>query len=115
GFAARREAEEAQARLKKRGFARPEIVVWRDGLYRNVSRDGDPAQGVFRIEIAAAEGLPDKVRDAIAAAAPGAGLSRAGQKFVVGPFDERTAAGQVESAVRRVAPDLELKIVEAAE
>ena len=115
GFATRREAEEAQARLKKRGFARPEIVVWRDGLYRNVSRDGDPAQGVFRIEIAAAEGLPDKVRDAIAATAPGAGLSRAGQKFVVGPFDERTAAGQVESAVRRVAPDLELKIVEAAE
>lgn len=115
GFATRREAEEAQARLKKRGFARPEIVVWRDGLSRNVSVDGDPGEGVFRIEIAAAEGLPDQVRDAIAAAAPGAGLSRAGQKFVVGPFDERTLAGQVESAVRRAAPDLEIKIVEAAE
>ncbi|MCM1150433.1 MAG: SPOR domain-containing protein [Alistipes sp.] len=115
GFATRREAEETQARLKKRGFVRPEIVVWCDGVYRNVSVDGDPEQGLFRIEIATSEALPEEVREAIASSAGEAGVSRAGQKFVVGLFDDRTVAERVESAVRRAAPDLEIKIVEAAE
>ena len=115
GFATRAEAEEAQARLKKRGFARPEVVVWRDGVYRNVTVDGDPDQGAFRIEIATSEALSEEVREAIAATAQGAGISRAGQKFIVGVFDDRALAGQVENAIRRADPDLEIKIVEISE
>ena len=39
GFATREEAEAAQKLLKARGFVRPEIVVWTDGEYRNLSKD----------------------------------------------------------------------------
>ncbi len=115
GFATRREAEEAQARLKKRGFARPEIVVWHDGEYRNVSLDGDAAAETYRVEIAAPGPLSDEVKQAIARTARGAGLSRAGQKFIVGMFDDRAVAEQVAQAVRRADPDLEIKIAETAE
>lgn len=112
GFATRQEAEQAQALLRKRGFARPEIVVWNDGVYRNVSVDGEAAEETFRIEIAAPGPLSEEIRRAIAETAPEADVSRAGQKFVVGMFDDRAVAERVAAAVRRAAPELELKIVE---
>lgn len=115
GFATRREAEEAQARLKKRGFARPEIVAWTDGVYRNVTVDGDASAAVYRVEIAATGPLSEEVKQAIARTARGAGLSRAGQKFVVGMFDDRAVAEQVVQAVRRADPELEIKIAETDE
>lgn len=115
GFATRQEAEEAQALLKKRGFARPEVVVWSDGVYRNVTVDGEASEEVFRIEIASAAPLSEEVKRAIAETAGEAGISRAGQKFVVGMFDDRAVAERVAAAVRRAAPDLEIKIEETAE
>ena len=115
GFATRRESEDAQARLKKRGFARPEIVAWTDGLYRNISVDGDASAAVFRVEIATPGPLSEEVKQAVARTARGAGLSRAGQKFVVGMFDDRAVAEQVVQAVRRADPELEIKIAETEE
>ncbi len=112
GFATRQEAEHAQALLKKRGFARPEIVVWNDGVYRNISVDGDAAEARFRIEIATSTPLSEEVKRAIADAAPDADVSRAGQKFVVGMFDDRAVAERAVAAVRRVAPDLEMRLAE---
>lgn len=115
GFATRREAEEAQSRLRKRGFARPEIVVWHDGVYRNVSVDGDRSEAGLRIEIASPGALSAEVKQAIARTAPDAELSRAGQKFIVGPFDDRAVAERTAAAVRHADPDAEIKIVTAAE
>ena len=115
GFATRQEAEEAQARLKKRGFVRPEVVVWNDGVYRNVTVDGEAAPGVFCVEIDTSDPLSDEVKAAIARTARHAGLSRAGQKFVVGMFDDRAAAERVESAIRQAAPELEIKVAETTE
>ena len=115
GFATRQEAEEALALLKKRGFARPEIVVWHDGVFRNVSTGGDVAAATFRVEIASTAPLSEEVKQAIAGAAPEAVVSRAGQKFVVGLFDDRAVAERVAAAVHRAAPDLEIKIGEAGE
>ncbi len=115
GFATRQEAEDAQARLKKRGFVRPEIVVWNDGVYRNVSVDGEAAPGLFRVEIGTSDPLSEEVKAAIARTARDAGLSRAGQKFIVGMFDDRAAAERVESAIRQAAPDLEIKVAETTE
>lgn len=115
GFATRQEAAEAQALLKKRGFARPEIVVWRDGVYRNVSADGDDAEPVYRVEIASAAPLPEEAKQAIADAAPEAAVSRAGQKFVVGMFADPAVAERVAAALRRTLPDSEIKIAETPE
>lgn len=115
GFATRQEAEAAQSLLKKRGFIRPEVVAWRNGVYRNITVDGEAAPGVFRVEIAGVETLSGEVKAAIARSAQGAALSRAGQKFIVGMFDDRAAAERVEAAIRRAAPDLETNIAEIAE
>jgi len=115
GFATRQEAETAQALLKKRGFVRPEIVVWHDGVCRNISVDGEVAEPVFRVEIASSSPLSEEVKRAVAQTAPDADVSRAGQKFVVGMFDDRAIAERVEAAVRRVAPEMEIKIAEMGE
>lgn len=58
GFATREEAEAAQKLLKSKGFVRPEIVVWTDGAYRNLSRDPEAQQIAYRVEITGTEALP---------------------------------------------------------
>lgn len=85
GFATREEAEAAQKLLKSKGFVRPEIVVWTDGAYRNLSRDPEAQQIAYRVEITGTEALPDVVKTVITEAAEGCELSRVGQQlFVVG-------------------------------
>lgn len=65
GFAIREEAEAAQKLLKSKGFVRPEIVVWTDGAYRNLSRDPEAQQIAYRVEITGTEALPDVVKTVI--------------------------------------------------
>ena len=43
GFATEEEALEAQKVLKKRGFTKPQVVVWVDGRYRNVEEEPVPS------------------------------------------------------------------------
>ena len=115
GFATREEAEAAQALLKEHGFLRPEVVVWVDGVYRNLARDPQPALS-YRVEIAGLPALPDPVKEAIAATAGGRELSRVGQQlFVVGLFDDRAEAQRVADAVAQADNALEIKVAEIAQ
>lgn len=114
GFATKAGAEAAQKALKARGFARPEIVVWNDGVYRNLSRDGD-ASVAWRVEISGVESLSAAVKEAITETSGGAELSRVGQSlFVVGVFDDKTVADQVLTAVVQAEPGIEIKVAEIA-
>lgn len=114
GFATEAEASEAQKQMKAKGFVRPEIVVWRDGQYRNLTRDPERTKLVFRIEIAGP--LSDAVKETIAAEAEGRELSRVGQdRFVLGMFDEEAPAARVAGAIRQADPALEVKVTEFAE
>lgn len=116
GFATLEEAEAAQALLKKRGFVRPEIVVWTDGVYRNLSQEPQAAEVACRIEISGAETLSEGVRQAIAGAAEGVEISRVGQQmFVVGTLPDRAAADRVADAIRQTDSSLEIKVAEIAE
>ena len=115
GFATREEAEAAQALLKEHGFLRPEVVVWVDGVYRNLARDPRPALS-YRVEIAGLPALSDPVKEAIAATAGGRELSRVGQQlFVVGLFDDRAEAQRVADAVAQADNALEIKVAEIAQ
>lgn len=58
--------------MKSKGFVRPEIVVWTDGAYRNLSRDPEAQQIAYRVEITGTEALPDVVKTVITEAAEGA-------------------------------------------
>lgn len=115
GFATFDEAEAARKLLKEHGFIRPEIVVWTDGVYRNLAQEPDTAATFFRIEIAGTEALSEAVKQAIAEQAGSAELSRAGHYFVVGTFDDRAVADRVAEAIRRADDTLEIKVVEIAE
>lgn len=117
GFGTKEEAVVAQKQLKTRGFLRPEIVVWTDGVYHNLTRDPAAAPTAsYRIEIIGVEALSDPVKAAIAQGAEGRELSRVGQQmFVVGLFDDEAAADRVAEAIRQADGSLEIKVAEMAE
>ena len=110
------EAEAAQALLKKRGFVRPEIVVWTDGAARNLSLDPEAAKVTYRVEITGTDALSDEVKGVIAATGEGYELSRVGsQLFVVGAFDDRAVADRLAESIRQTDAALEVKVAEIAE
>lgn len=113
GFASKEEALAAQERLRAHGFRNPEIVVWYDGAYTNLSRTPEAA-AAFRIEISGEESLPERVRQTLLREAPECELSRAGDLFVAGRFDDRTTAERVAAALREAAPQLQIKVTETA-
>ena len=116
GFATLAEAEAAQAMLKKHGFVRPEIVVWTDGVARNLSLDSEAPKIVYRVEITGTDALSDDVKQVIAATAEGYELSRVGnQLFVVGTFVDKAVADRLAEAIRLADAALELKVAEIAE
>ena len=116
GFATLDEAEAAQALLKKRGFVRPEIVVWTDGAYRNLSLEPDSQKLLYRVEITGTDALSDEVKQVIAATAEGYELSRVGQQlFIVGSFDDKAVADRRADAIRQTDAALEIKVAEIAE
>ena len=116
GFATLAEAEAAQALLKKRGFVRPEIVVWTDGAARNLSLDPEAAKVTYRVEITGTDALSDEVKGVIAATGEVYELSRVGsQLFVVGAFDDRAVADRLAESIRQTDAALEVKVAEIAE
>ena len=116
GFATLAEAEAAQALLKKHGFVRPEIVVWTDGAYRNLSLDPEAQKLLYRVEITGTDALSDDVKRVITATAEGYELSRVGQQlFIVGSFDDKAVADRLADAIRQTDPALEIKVAEIAE
>lgn len=115
GFATLEEAEAAQAELKKHGFLRPEIVVWTDGVSRNLSRDPEAQNLAYRVEITGTDALSEEVKQVITATAEGCELSRVGQQlFVVGTFNDRAVADRLADALRQTDAALEIKVVELA-
>lgn len=116
GFATLDEAEAAQVLLKKRGFVRPEIVVWTDGAYRNLSLEPDSQKLLYRVEITGTDALSDEVKQLIAATAEGYELSRVGQQlFIIGSFDDKAVADRLADAIRQTDAALEIKVAEIAE
>ncbi len=115
GFATLEEAETAQKALKEHGFIRPEVVVWTDGVMRNLSRDPVAQDLAYRVEITGTDALSDAVKQVIAETASGHELSRVGQQlFVVGGFTDRAVADRLADAVRLADPALEIKVVEVS-
>lgn len=115
GFATLAEAEAAQEVLKKRGFVRPEIVGWKNGMARNFSQHPDTDARTYRVEVLNAAELSEPIRTAIAAVAADAEVSKVGRNvFVVGLFPDKETAEKVAETIRRMEDGLEIKVAEAA-
>ncbi len=115
GFATLEEAEAAQALLKKRGFIRPEIIVWNDGEQRNITQEGEGPKITYRVEIEGAESLSETVRQTIAVEAKDYDLSRVGQMFVIGMFNDRMVADKLADILGKIDTSLQIKVTEIAE
>ena len=116
GFATREEADSVQGVLRRHGFVRPEVVVWTDGEYRNLSREPEAGAAVYRVEITGTDALSEAVKQVIAGTAEGRELSRVGQQlFVVGTFEDRAVAERLAEALRQADAALEIKVAEVAE
>ena len=106
GFASREEADAAQKQMKAKGFLRPEVVVWEDGVYRNLSREPqDGAQAAYRVEIVSEQPLSEEAKEAIVSTADGREL---------GVFELKEDAERVAAAAEHAAPGLEIKVAEVA-
>ncbi len=114
GFATEQEAVEAQARLKKHGFRAPEVVVWIDGVYRNLTNEPLPTATLsgFRLEISGVEVLTEQMRAALSVVSTSVEVSRAGSRYIVGTFADRTQAEQAVTALHGVDPTIEVKVIE---
>ena len=97
------EAEASLEQMKRAGFRNPEIVVWRDSAYENVSAAPAAPAGtqVYRVEIIGeSENISERTKDIIDTMAPGKELSRAISPegkyiYTVGSFDNRETAGKL--------------------
>ena len=106
GFAADSSARQAQIELKDIGFKRPEVVLWKDGIFRNLSRDGEPVAVVadttlYRVVIEGLESVDDSLKSAINSALGRVDILRSGQSFIVAPVKGRANAEMVRDMIRR--------------
>lgn len=106
------EAQSAQEKLKTMGFRKPEMVVWRNGVYEMVGQDstanGEQAS-LYRVEIAGqGETINDAMKETITTQAPGKELSRTitnegAYVYSVGSFDTKEAADAICNAINAIA------------
>ena len=118
GFATLAEAEEAQLFLKEKGFRRPEICRWRDGVMTNLCQEEDdeadkPVASSNRyIVTLECDNISDDMRQLITATTPDKMISRRGAQFAIGTFTERSEADLLMSTLIEHYPDIEVTIVE---
>lgn len=111
GFKSKNAADAAAAEMKKKGFKNPVVVVWREGVYRNLATD--PEKNRFRLEITGVQTLSPEVKAVIAEKAPDCEVSRAGNAFVVGMFGDRSDASAAADAIRAVTDGVNINITES--
>lgn len=105
GFATEAEADEAQIKLKNLGFRRPEVVVWRDGVYANLAEEREAAADmtqVFRVEISGAEQMTEELRSVIDAQASGKDITRINGRFIIMSFAAREDADKLAEALSAI-------------
>ncbi len=110
GFPTLEEAQAAQAELKKRGFLKPEVVVWNDGEYVDLAEQPE-GESQYRIEITSKDELSEQVKTYIKENASGRELSRVGaQSFVVGTFDQPLDAEKIVSEIKKIDSNIAIKV-----
>ena len=91
--------------MKDIGFKRPEIVVWKDGVFRNISKDGEmePIAADTTLYSVTIEGL-EAVDDSLKSDIDSVGrmdILKNGSSFIIAPIEGRSNAERVQEAVLR--------------
>jgi hypothetical protein len=114
GFSSPQEANEALLFLKEKGFKKPEICRWYDGVMVNITAETSDDQeeettapvGNRYIVMIECETLSDEMRETIKNTSPDKMISRRGAKFAIGTFSERSEADMLLSALTDKYPDM---------
>ena len=114
GFSSPQEANEALLFLKEKGFKRPEVCRWFDGVMVNITAEesgntkeevATPAGNRYIVMIEC-ETLSDDMRATITSTSPDKMISRRGAKFAIGTFTERSEADMLLSTLTDKYPDV---------
>lgn len=118
GYATKREADEAEQFLREKGFKAPEVCCWKDGVMTNLSdEDTNEEQPTiivgnrYMVQIDT-ESISDDMRATITQVAPAKMISRAGSKFAVGVFNNRSEADLLVTTLAELYPDTAVEITE---
>ncbi|MFI3247655.1 MAG: hypothetical protein R3Y39_00805 [Rikenellaceae bacterium] len=113
GFETFAEADEAAALCKRQGFRRPEVVIWRDGVKRNLYRDPFPADQKYRVQISGLIELTDDIKNIISTHCPDAELSKVGaDRYVIGPLEGQIVVEEFAQALEFANGALNTTIIE---
>ncbi|MDR0510401.1 MAG: hypothetical protein LBH06_04845 [Rikenellaceae bacterium] len=116
GYATLQQAEAAVATLRKAGFKDPQIAVWENGTYHNLSKENAEEGVRYRVEIYGAEALSEPVRETVGQLAGGKDVTRTVSSdgktlFVVSSFDTLMQAARLADAIQTRHPDLKARAV----
>ncbi|MFR9594334.1 MAG: hypothetical protein SNI57_07285 [Rikenellaceae bacterium] len=113
GYETKAEAQIAKEMLLKRGFRRPEVVEWRDGVAPNHSSKAATSGVKYRVEIDGLSELTAQHRSTIETQGAGRELSKVGAtNFVVGLFDTLKSAEHLVESLKIVDAKLSISIGE---
>lgn len=112
GFQSDTTANQAVEQMKKRGFNKPEAVVWMDGVYANLATGKGFGSGFYRVELSGVHELQPEVREVIRTVTGGKDIVRGGEMFIIGPLDNAAEAARLRTALDGRDPDMEVRISE---
>lgn len=104
GFASDSTAFAAQEQCRKIGFRKPEVVVWVDGQYFNLSEEGDDENEIrrFRIIIDSEEPLSDELVAQIKADTNGADIVKIGNSYSIDNIEGYLNALRLKESIEAV-------------
>lgn len=92
--------EDTQKAKDEIGFRRPEVVVWENGVYKNLTTEASKYNGSFRVEIDGLQGkIPPAVQNEIERFAAKKDITRIDDKYFVGTFSNRLHALELTDAL----------------
>ncbi len=113
GYATLKEAEAARELLLKRGFRRPEIVEFLDGVPHNVTLSPRPVVSKYRVEIDGVSDISSDIRSVIETQGEGRELVKTGAtSFVVGVFDNLQGATRLSESLKIIDSTISVSVVE---
>ncbi len=113
GYATLKEAEAARELLLKRGFRRPEIVEFLDGVPHNITLSPRPVVAKYRVEIDGISEISSEIRSVIETQGEGRELVKTGaSSFVVGVFDNLQSATRLSESLKIIDDSIKVSLVE---
>ncbi len=111
GYATYSEAVEAQKMLKAAGFRRPEVVIWNDGVLRDLVKEPYAHGDIYRIELTDCQSISEELAQEIKTVAKGATISKIGATtYAISPLEGESLALQLAQIVAGYGSEIKIEL-----